>query len=255
MSKTIMDRIVAARAARYQALIEAEEDRETVLRPGRPRGLGCFGIGKFGIIAEVKNGSPSLGRLRDPISFERRLTAYESGGAAAVSVVTEPDFFFGELALLDAARELTRLPVLRKDFVIHPVMVREAYDHGADWVLLIAAILPGEKLECLVRACRRLGLTPLVEVHDAHDLDRVLPLEPELIGINNRDLRDFSVSLDRGIDLFGRIPPRIPVIAESGIRCRQDIDRLRQAGFAGALVGEHLMRQPDPDRILMDWLS
>lgn len=232
-------------------------DPDRLELPVRQNPLGLEGLKdrSFAIIAEMKSGSPSLGRIRDPLSFEGRLAAYEDGGAAAISVVTEKDFFFGGIERLDMARELTKRPILRKDFVIHPAMVVEAYAHGADWVLLMAAILTDGELEQLMTWCRSLGMIPLVEVHDRVELERVLARNPEFLGINNRDLRDFSVSLDRCLELKSLIPEQIPVIAESGIRSRPDIDRLRQAGFAGALVGEALMRQPDPDRLLREWLS
>ncbi len=252
---TILDEIAAAVSGRYQTAFAAFDPDHVELPPGKtPQGLDAFLADGFGLIAEIKNASPSLGLLPDALSFEERLRAYEAGGAQGISILTEPDFFHGELHRLDRARDLTALPLLRKDFIIHPAMVYESYAHGADWVLLIAALLDNDELERLLSLCRSLGMVALLEVHDEIELLRVLELEPPLIGINNRDLRDFSICLDRCFGLIPLVPGHIPVLAESGIKSVADIKRIRNAGFAGALVGEALMRAIDPMAVLREWL-
>jgi indole-3-glycerol phosphate synthase len=204
----------------------------------------------FFVIAETKKGSPSKGVIRegyDPVAIAE---GYERGGAAAVSVITEEFFFFGSKEHLPQVKAVIDLPVLRKDFIIHPYQVYESYALGADLVLLIAACLTDEELEMLYRMVLSLGMQALVEVHNGEELQRVLTLNPRLIGINNRDLKTFKVDIETSFRLKRMIPADVFVISESGIGSSGDIKALKEAGFAGVLIGESLLRAPDPGKAL-----
>jgi indole-3-glycerol phosphate synthase len=198
------------------------------------------------IIAEVKMGSPRLGSLHgrfDPLAQAR---TYAANGAAALSVVVEPDFFFGSYELLAACRAASGLPAIAKDFVVDPLQLLWARQAGADAVLLIAALYEPEELVRYARLARVLGLAPLVETHDAADL-ALLAGEPwELVGINNRDLRSFDVDLERSIALLPALPREALKVAESGIRDALDVALLADSGFDALLVGESLLLAADP---------
>ena len=199
----------------------------------------------FFLIAEAKKGSPSKGIICedfDPVALAR---AYEAGGASAVSVLTEQEFFFGKKEYLTAVKQAVSLPVLRKDFIVHAYQVYESYNLGADLVLLIAACLDDHTLRHLHALVRSLGMHALIEVHDAEEIARVLPLQPRLLGINNRDLKTFKVDLATSFELIKMIPEDVYVISESGIATHEDIVSAQKNGFAGALVGESLLRHPD----------
>lgn len=198
---------------------------------------------EFFLICEIKKASPSKGLIRenfDPLALAEE---YAAGGASALSILTEKNFFQGSKDYLKAIKERSRLPLLRKDFVVHEAQVYESFNLGADLVLLIAACLDDRTLSSLHVRILSLGMTPLVEVHDEAELERVLELNPVLLGINNRDLRTFKVDLETSFRLKKKIPDQVRVISESGIENREHIARLREAGFAGALVGESLLRQ------------
>lgn len=199
----------------------------------------------IGVIAEIKRRSPSKGLLRkdfDPVALARQ---FERAGASALSVLTDRKFFGGSLEILQKVRRVTKLPLLRKDFIIDEAQLREAAAAGADAVLLIAAILTRSQLESFAAAARKLGLDVLFEVHDARDAAKVAPLRPKLVGINNRDLRTFKVDL-KTTEKFGKkFSKRSLLVSESGIFTRADIDRVKKAGARAVLVGESLMRQPD----------
>ena len=206
------------------------------------------------VIAEVKKASPSAGIIRpdfDPVAIAR---AYERGGADALSVLTDERFFQGHLSFLSAAREATRLPVLRKEFILERYQLVEARATGADAVLLIAEILPGDRLKTLFDQATALGLHVLVELHDADQLSRVIDCGATLIGINNRDLRTFHTSLDHTLDLLPKVPTGRVVISESGIKTPDDLTRLEAAGVKGVLVGESLMRAADVGQALAELL-
>ncbi|HTN02013.1 indole-3-glycerol phosphate synthase TrpC [Planctellipticum variicoloris] len=199
----------------------------------------------IGLIAEVKKASPSAGIIRadfDPVQIAR---AYEAAGASCLSVLTDEKFFQGHLDFLRAVRQAVGIPVLRKDFLIDPYQVLEARAAGADAVLLIAECLDDRQLRELYEATTALGMTALIEIYDPQNLDRVLPLNPPLVGVNNRDLRSFVTDLDQTL----RIQPRVPVgtllVSESGIKTRGDVERLRSHGVGAILVGETLMRSAD----------
>lgn len=206
------------------------------------------------VIAECKRRSPSKGVLRggyDPVAIAR---GYESAGAAAISVLTEPSFFDGEFAHLSAVRDAVALPLLQKDFVVTRYQVVEARRAGADAILLIATAL-GPALGDLLAAARDEGLQAIVEVHSANELDRALDAGADIVGVNSRNLRTLEVDLSIFDDLIERIPDRVVAIAESGLRSGADVRRLREAGFDAFLVGERFMTAPKPDAALTSFLA
>jgi indole-3-glycerol phosphate synthase len=207
------------------------------------------------LIAEVKKASPSAGVIRadfEPVAIAK---TYQSSGANCLSVLTDEHFFQGHLDFLKAIRRAVSIPVLRKDFVLDEYQVVEARTAGADAVLLIAECLPGAELAELHAAILEHGMTPLVELYDAENLDRVLALNPKLVGVNNRDLRTFVTDIGRAIQLHARVPRGIVFVAESGIRTAADVARLKAAGIDAMLVGESLMRQPEIGQAVRDLLS
>ena len=199
------------------------------------------------VIAEFKRRSPSAGEIRPGSEVPAIVAAYESGGAAALSVLTEEDSFGGSLEDLAAARESSSLPILRKDFMVDEYQVVEAAVFGADAILVIVAALEDGEMEAIAGRADELGLDVLVEVHDAAELERVLAiLDPEIIGVNNRDLRDFSVDTGRTRELMSDIPAGRLVVSESGIVTPAQVAEVEEAGADAILVGERLMREPDP---------
>lgn len=197
------------------------------------------------LIAEVKKGSPSAGIIRedfDPVAIAQ---TYERHGAACLSVLTDEKFFLGHLDFLKAVRQTVQIPVLRKDFIIDRYQVIEARAAGADCILLIAECLDDCHLRDLYFYASELGMESLIEIYDPENLDRVLKLEPALVGVNNRDLRTFVTDLDHSIRLAPRLSPATLLVSESGIKTRADVDRLKAGGAHAMLVGETLMRSPD----------
>lgn len=239
----ILDTIVARKKEEVKNLLDhgyalPEDDIEP------PRGFkkALTDFAGVALIAEVKKASPSKGVIChdfDPVKIAK---SYEEGGAQAISVLTDEDFFQGHLAYLPLVRKNTGLPVLRKDFIIHEIQIQQARAYGADAILLIAAILEKQQIAEYRDFAGELGLDVLVEVHDEPELEKALDANSDLIGINNRNLNDFSVSLDTTFRLKKSIPFAIPVVSESGIRSHEDIARLTDAGVAAVLVGETLMR-------------
>ncbi len=211
---------------------------------------------KPAIIAEIKRASPSRGVLYADLDALTQARRYMEGGAVALSVLTEPRFFQGNLADLLAVAGTVPLPVLRKDFILDPYQIYEARAAGADAVLLIASYLEEPLLRDLMALANTLGMVALVEVHTLEDLERAWRAgSPRLIGINNRDLHDFSVDLKVTLTLRPYIPPEIQVVAESGIHTSQDLRRLRAVGITAFLVGEALVRAEDPIALLRDLCS
>src|SRR3954467_1706331 len=202
------------------------------------------------IIAEHKRRSPSAGTIREGASVADVVCAYERGGAVALSILTEPHHFGGSLEDLREARATTRLPILRKDFVVDIYQLYEAVAAGADAVLLIVAALEPKAFARLYEEARAIDLDVLVEVHDEPELDRALEIDADNIGINNRDLSDFSVDLERTFELLADVPTGKTVISESGIESREQIDELERVGVDGVLIGELLMRAHDPEDAL-----
>lgn len=236
----ILERIAAEKAREVESLKSQRFSLE--------KSLAAPGLT---VVAEIKKASPSRGIIAEPFEPERQLEAYVRGGAGAVSVVTDRAFFQGSGELLRSLRARTELPLLRKDFLVDPLQVYESFFLGADAVLLIAALLPGNLLGRMLECASSLGLEALVEVHDEGELRQALETETRVIGINNRDLRDFSVDLEttgRLLREFDRLEPRRTrrVVAESGISSREDAAFLEGIGVDGILVGESLMRSADP---------
>jgi indole-3-glycerol phosphate synthase len=198
------------------------------------------------VIAEIKRASPSVGAIKEDADLCSIARDYQTGGACAISVLTEAHFFKGDLSYLSLIRGETFLPVLQKDFILDPFQIYEGRVSGADAILLIASILEGGQLKEFVDLAQRLHMVPLVEVHNESDLKKALPLDLPLIGINNRDLTTFEVDLRTTLRLRREIPMKTKVISESGIKNSEDVRLLRDAGVDGVLVGEILMRSSDP---------
>ncbi len=198
------------------------------------------------LIAEVKRASPSRGLLRQDLVASSLARIYSKSGASAISVLTEPDYFWGSFADLEAAHTEVKLPILCKDFIIDRYQIYRARAHSADAVLLIAAILTQSELETLLETAHILDMVALVEVHSREELKRALELQPRIIGINNRNLADFSVGLEPTLSLRPLIPPEVAVVSESGIHTRDDVLRMQEAKVNAILVGEALVTSPDP---------
>jgi indole-3-glycerol phosphate synthase len=208
--------------------------------------------GRPAVIAEIKKASPSKGVLRDDFRPADIASSYERGGAACLSVLTDVDFFQGSDAYLREARAACDLPVIRKDFIVDPYQVYEARAMGADCILLIVACLDDGRLRELSHHADELGLDVLVEVHDGDELERALAVPGQLIGINNRDLHSFQVSLETTIGLLDAVPDDRILITESGIHTRDDVARMRGYGVNAFLVGEAFMRAEDPGATLAE---
>ena len=207
------------------------------------------------VIAEIKRASPSAGVIRADFDPAAHAASYEQGGASALSVLTDTPYFQGQNSDLQQARAACSLPVLRKDFIVDPWQVWQTRALGADGLLLIAAALDDDALAELSVLGKDLGLGVLVEVHDQQELDRALAIPGGLLGINNRDLRQFKTDLATTERLAPQVPSDRLVVAESGLRTAADIQRLQQAGVGCFLIGESLMRQPDPGRALQDLIA
>ena len=250
LSENFLSEIVAARRE------QVAEDRARPL-PARPvqkaRKLSAAlraGQG-VSIIAEFKRASPSLGAIRAEADPAEMAKLYQAGDAAAISVLTEPRYFQGSINDLRAIRAATSLPLLRKDFVVDEYQIEEAAAAGADAILLIVAALTDAELQRFRDLAENdLGLDALVEVHQAEEMKRASGCGARLIGVNNRDLRTFATSLETSIELAALAPPESVLVSESGIATPADIGRLRAAGYRGFLIGESLMRAPDPVELL-----
>lgn len=244
----IIERTRAAVALRrdrtpYAELESAAAERLAV---DPPRGFGAaLAAPGLSVIAEHKRRSPSAGAIREDLELEDVVSAYERGGARAISVLTEEASFGGSLEDLRRARRAVSLPILRKDFVVDPYQVVEAVAAGADAILLIVAALDPARLGELYGEATAYGLGVLVEVHDAAELDVAGALRPEVIGINNRDLTTLRVDVERTFGLLEQMPAGTTVVSESGWRTSGDLDRLREAGVDAVLIGEALMRSAD----------
>ncbi len=232
---------------------ETLEQRAYERRPAR-NFAGVFAEPGIHVIAEIKKASPSRGVLREDLDSEQLAGAYAQGGASAISVLTEADHFLGSLSALTVVKNATPLPVLRKDFILDPYQVVETRAAGADSFLLIAALLDASSLTSLVKEGRKWGMEPLVEVHDASELKIALKAGARMIGVNNRDLNTFKVDVNTSIKLIAQIPEECVAISESGIKTRDEVVRLAEAGFRGFLIGESLVTSADPVAKLREFL-
>ena len=211
--------------------------------------------GGIRLIAEVKRASPSQGIIRYGLDLERLTRAYAAAGAAAISVLTDEPFFQGSLHDLARAKASVSLPVLRKDFILDPYQVYETRAWGADAILLIAAVLEAQPLQDLLALSHEMDLHPLTEIHTQQELQAALGAKVPIVGINNRDLQSFQVSLETTFTLLAEIPPEVVVVSESGISHRQEVARLEAAGVDAILVGEGLLRAQDIEEKVRDLLG
>ena len=207
---------------------------------------------RMAVIAEIKKRSPSSGILRKDFKPFIIPPAYQKAGASALSILTDENFFGGSAEIFEKIRAATKLPLLRKDFIIHEYQVYEARLMGADAVLLIADILSSHDLDRLSRLTHQLGMDALFEVHTLRDIEKILPLKPKMVGINNRDLRTFQADLNVTKKLIGKLPKTTLVVSESGIQTAEDLIYLKRLGVRAALVGESLMREKDPGLALIN---
>ena len=253
-TRTVLDRILESRRA------EVEHRKrvlpETALKYGVKAAApvrdftAALSGDAINIIAELKPASPSRGVIRDPFDAPALAKALAVAGAAALSVLTEGEFFGGSLKNLREARKEVTLPALRKDFIFDPWQVWEARANDADSFLLIVAALHDLPLRDLIALGRELGMEPVVEVHTHDELDRALATDARIIGVNNRDLKTLAVRMETSFELIEHIPDRCVAVAESGLRTHADLAELRSAGFDAFLVGEQLMAAPDPAAVL-----
>lgn len=244
---SVLDQIVERTRERLQN--EEKPDRraaEAMAQMRTPfafrRALAAEGVN---IIAEIKSASPSAGSIVADPDVESIARDYARGGAAAISVVTEPEFFRGSRDWLARAGRASALPVVMKDFIVEPSQIMRGIAAGADAILLLASLLEARQLADFIALLEAYGCDALVEVHDEEELDRAVRAEARIIGVNNRDLRSFRVDLATSERLGARMPADVIRVAESGIRTRADVERLRAAGFHAFLVGESLLRQDD----------
>ena len=237
------DEVERRKRERPLADLEREADRRPEGRPFHE----ALARPSTSVIAEHKRRSPSAGEIREGASVTEIVRAYERGGAAALSILTEERHFGGSLADLTEARSASELPILRKDFTVDPYQLVEARAVGADAVLLVVGSLESDVLASLYQEARALDLDALVEVHDGNELETALEIDADLIGINNRDLQDFSVDIAKTFELLADVPAGKTVVSESGIVHREQVEELERVGVDAVLVGETLMRAADPE--------
>ena len=257
----LLETIVAA-TRRIVAVRERSEPRTALARRAErtPAAGGTFraalrASGRVNVIAECKRRSPSKGVLRAEYDAATIAAGYERGGAAAISVLTEPTFFDGSLDDLHAVRRTVSVPILRKDFVVSEYQLLEARAAGADAVLLIVAALSPEELRSLADVAEQLGLDTLVEVHDERELDTALAANARVIGVNNRNLRTLAVDVQASEQLIRRMPAEVVAVSESGLKNADDLVRLRGVGYKAFLIGERFMTEADPGAALAALLS
>jgi indole-3-glycerol phosphate synthase len=259
-AKNILDTIVETRRAsvahRKRVLPDVALKLAVKNKVPPPRDFpGALSANGLNVISELKKASPSLGVIRADYAPASLAAGLENAGAAALSVLTEEDFFSGSLGDLKQASKAVKIPILRKDFIVDPWQVWETRATGADSFLLIAAVLQDDDLRELLDLGHELGMEPLVEVHSRVELDRVLTAGARIVGVNNRDLRDFQVHLETSLELVESIPEECVAVSESGLHSHEDLVRLRRAGFDAFLIGEHLMKHSDPGAALAELLQ
>ncbi|OGR82975.1 MAG: hypothetical protein A2902_06185 [Elusimicrobia bacterium RIFCSPLOWO2_01_FULL_64_13] len=252
---TILEKILADKRKRVEALRGAEPYEAMLRRAGdSPAAASLLRSirvpGKLSVIAEMKRKSPSAGTILDHYDPSRLARDYESCGARGISVLTEEDHFGGAPRDLELVRKASSLPVLRKDFIIDPIQVPESKLLGASAALLIIAALTRKGYAALLRLCREIELEALVEVHDERELEIALAESPDMIGVNNRDLKDLSVDVAATFRLAGLIPKGVCAVSESGIADPETVRDLKRAGVSAALIGESVLRSPDPSGTL-----
>jgi indole-3-glycerol phosphate synthase len=256
---TILDEIIAARrdcirkAKMRMPLIMLKEALRT--RPPLRDFAAALSGPSLRVIAEMKRASPSHGMLRQDYHCREIAQSYEANGAAALSVLTEEDFFRGSLTDLIDARDAVGLPVLRKDFIIEPYQIYESAAAGADAALLIVAVLDDEELGVMLELSRTLSIAALVEVHTEDELVRAVKAGAQIIGVNNRNLKNLSVDLETSVMLRSKIPAGVMTVSESGIKTPADVRRLSDAGYNAVLIGERFLTGPDPGRELAQLLE
>jgi indole-3-glycerol phosphate synthase len=256
---TVLDRILDARraAVEHRKRVLPETALKYGVKAAAPLRDFSAALSRDGlnILAELKPASPSRGVIRDPFDPVALARALEAAGAAALSVLTEPEFFGGSLKNMRDARKEIALPVLRKDFIFDPWQVWEARANDADSFLLIVAALAESQLRELISLGREIGMEALVEVHTAAELDRALAADARILGVNNRDLKTLSVRVETSFELIDLIPDDRIAVSESGLRTHDDLVRLHDAGFDAFLIGEHLMLARDPAAALASLLG
>jgi indole-3-glycerol phosphate synthase len=257
-SGTVLDRILESRRAEvdHRKRVLPETALKYGVKAASPIRDFTAALSReaINVIAELKPASPSRGLIRDPFDAPALAKSLESAGAAALSVLTEGEFFGGSLKNLRDARKEVAIPVLRKDFIFDPWQIWETRANDADSYLLIVAALDDVLLRDLIALGRELRMEPLVEVHTTAELDRALAAGARIIGVNNRDLKSLSVRTETSLELIQQIPDHCFAVAESGLRSHADLVALRTAGFDAFLIGEHLMQAPDPAVVLTQLL-
>jgi len=257
---TILDKIVAHKKtevaqAKAQTSIKALELAEFFNRQTLSFKDFLLDANRTGIIAEFKRRSPSKGIINDKVAVEDVTTAYNAAGASALSVLTDTEFFMGQKADLLQARSVNQIPILRKDFMIDEYQLLEAKAWGADIILLIAAILTPAQIDQLAKGAKSLGLNVLLEVHSLEELQRSINPNLDAIGVNNRNLADFTVSVETSYQLAEHIPAEFLKISESAISDPETIKQLKKAGFSGFLIGENFMKQADPGLAIREFVK
>ena len=258
-TRTVLDRILEARRAEvdHRKRVLPETALKYGVQAASPIRDFAAALSRdaLNVIAELKPASPSRGVIRDPFDPPALAKSLEVAGAAALSVLTEGEFFRGSLKNLRDARKEVALPALRKDFIFDPWQVWEARANDADSFLLIVAALGDIQLSELIALGRELRMEPLVEVHTRDELDRALAADSRILGVNNRDLKTLAVHMETSFELIEHIPDNCLAVAESGLRTHADLLELRRAGFDAFLIGEHLMLAPDPSAALLHLLN
>ena len=244
--------VVSAKARVPLADMQAKAERRSPCRGFLNALQAAVAAGRPAVIAEIKQASPSKGVIRADFKPRKIAESYHAYGATCLSVLTDWEYFRGTPRNFVAVRETSSLPMLRKDFLVDEYQVYESRAMGADCVLLIAAVMQDSLMKDLADCAQGLGMDVLVEVHDADELERALKLELPMIGINNRDLRNFDTELSTTTDLLPSIPPGVLVVTESGIHTREDVDQMQQAGVNCFLVGEAFMRADEPGEKLAE---
>ena len=247
-----VEEVRAGSAARPITALRRELESSAPPRDFLGQLKAAVAAGRAGVIAEIKKASPSQGVLRQAFDPGAIARSYARGGASCLSILTDRQFFHGEPKYLQEGRQACVLPVLRKDFIIDPWQVYESRVMGADCILLIVRALGDAQLQDLVGLSSDLGMDSLLEVHDEQELERALALRPPFLGINNRDLASFDTDIGRTLKLKARIPGECLIVTESGIKTRADVQRLREHGVHGFLIGEAFMRAEDPGQKLAE---